>query len=87
MAITAHVASRCLAEGHHSITRLSDTRHADAVDLDRPPEGVVVLPESELVGEQMDQRAWVMAVRRPATLRLSQPVASYLVEASNVGEA
>jgi len=35
-----------------------------AVDLDHPPEGVVILPERGVDDSYFDPRAWVQAVRR-----------------------
>ena len=52
-----------------------------AADLDRPPEGVVILPEPGGQDSRLDPRAWVEAVRRPTPRRLRRPVAEDLTEA------
>ena len=49
-------------------------------DLDRPPAGVVVLPEASGAGH-LDPGAWVDAVRRPVQRRLRQPVAEHVAHA------
>lgn len=58
-----------------------------AVDLDHPPEGVVILAEPKGTTRQLDPRAWVAAVRRTTPRHLQQAVAEHLSAARELGEA
>lgn len=58
-----------------------------AVELNRPPEGVVTLPApGEGHDERLGPRAWVEAVRRPTPRHLRRPVADHLAAARELGE-
>lgn len=58
-----------------------------SVDLDHPPEGVVILPDREGANDQqLDPRAWVDAVRRPIPRHLQHRVAEHLTAARESGE-
>lgn len=56
------------------------------VDLDHPPDGVVLLPEPGADDRHLDPRAWVDAIRRPTPRRLRQRVADHLAKARELGE-
>jgi hypothetical protein len=56
------------------------------VDLDHPPDGVVILPEPGADDRHLDPRAWVDAIRRPTPRRLRQRVADHLARARELGE-
>lgn len=57
------------------------------VDLDHPPEGVVLMPDPPEDSGHLDPRAWVEACRSDVPRRLHRPVADYLAEAREAGEA
>lgn len=57
-----------------------------AVDLDHPPEGIVILAEPKGTMGQLDPRAWVAAVRRSAPRHLQQAVAEHLSATRELGE-
>ena len=57
-----------------------------AVDLDHPPEGVVILPEPKGTMGQLDPQAWVDSVRRSTPRHLQQGVAEHLAVARELGE-
>lgn len=56
------------------------------VDLDHPPEGVVILPDPKGTTGQLDPQAWVAAVRRTVPRHLQQGVAEHLAAARELGE-
>jgi hypothetical protein len=57
-----------------------------AVDLDHPPEGVVILLEPRGTPGQLDPQAWVNSVRRSTPRHLKQGVAEHLAVARELGE-
>jgi len=61
--------------------------YMSTADLEHPPEGVIVLAEPEAAGALLSPRSWVASVRRPTPQRLKRPVAEYLSEARDLGEA
>lgn len=54
--------------------------------LNRPPEGVALLPQASAKDGQLDPKAWVESVRKPTPRKLRQPLAEYLTEARDLGE-
>lgn len=56
------------------------------VNLNHPPDDVVILPQRGDDSADLDPRAWVEAIRHAAPRQLRQRVADHLTQARELGE-